>query len=92
MTEDSRARIDDGELRVRIRGLVIPATGSTNTIPTVRATVFCDGKAAATSASVPFSSTGDAEIRQQLSLPSPCGSPAVLIQPAALNRYIAFTQ
>jgi hypothetical protein len=92
VTRDSEAKVDDGQLRVKIRGLVIPTTNTTNNIAAVTATVYCDGKATATSTPVPFSATGDADIRQSVSVPIPCGSPAVLIHPGTnLGRYIAFT-
>jgi hypothetical protein len=76
----------DGRLDVRIRGLVIPpptGTGTPGPVMTVRAALYCgaDTTAAATTQSVPLSSSGDAQIRAFLTLPAKCLAPALLIQP-----------
>jgi hypothetical protein len=88
----------DGHLKVAIRGLVIPVAhgglpaGTTRPVTTVRASLFCapDASAAvATTASVPISEDGDARIDDRIALPSTCLAPTVLVQPNALNAYIA---
>jgi hypothetical protein len=76
----------DGRLDVRIRGLVIPpptGNGTPGLVTTVRAALFCDNAttAAATTQSVPLSTSGDARIRASLTLPAKCLAPALLIQP-----------
>ncbi|MEA2254690.1 MAG: hypothetical protein QOG35_735 [Solirubrobacteraceae bacterium] len=81
----------NGRIKVKVRGLVIPADASTNTpagnpLPALAATLFCNGQAVGTTAPVAFSPTGDARIDQRLDLTSlqgkPCLVPAVLINPA----------
>ncbi len=82
-----------GALEVSVNGLVLTTTGA-NPVPGLAASVFCDGTLAATTASVPFSTTGDARIHATVSLPSPCLAPAVLLNPdvtsVVTSVYIAF--
>jgi len=84
----------DGRLSLRVRGLVIPIApaNGTNPVPTLSASVFCSGALVASTATVPFSKTGDAELEQDIGeLPSPCLAPAVFVHPNAVTpRYIAF--
>jgi hypothetical protein len=88
----------DGHLKVAIRGLVIPVAhgglpaGTARPVTTVRASLFCapdTAGAVATTGSVPISEDGDARIDDRIALPSTCLSPTVLVQPNALNAYIA---
>ncbi len=84
----------DGELDVRITGLVIPALGTAGPVKTVSASLLCGGDAqvgpAATSGPAPLSSDGDAAIEAQLTLPSTCLAPIVVVHPnGGLTRYIA---
>ena len=82
-----RARLrHDGRLDVKLRGLVIPpptGNGTPGPVTTVRAALFCsdDTTPAATTQSVPLSSSGNARIRAFLTLPAKCLAPALLIQP-----------
>ncbi len=82
-----------GALEVNVNGLVLTTTG-VNPVPGLAASVFCDGTLAATTASVPFSTTCNAHIQATVSLPNPCLAPAVLLNPAApsvvTSVYIAF--
>jgi hypothetical protein len=83
-----------GRLEVNVNGLVLTTSGA-NPLPGIAASVFCGGALAATTASVPFSTTGDAHVHATVSLPSPCLAPAVLLNPATaagVNAlvYIAF--
>ncbi len=92
VSTDSRARVSDGELRVELRGLVVPTApqNGTNPVPNVSVSLVCNGKIAATSAAVPFSAAGDARIRQPIAVPSPCLAPAILVHPNTnLAAYIA---
>jgi hypothetical protein len=91
---------DNGDVKVRVKGLVIPTPPSngTNPIPNIAATVYCGGTAVGTTQSVPFSLAGDARINDTLAtpLPRPCLAPAVLLNPAAggvitTTAYIAAT-
>ena len=82
-----------GALEVNVNGLVLTTTGA-NPVPGLAASVFCDGTLAATTAPVPFSTTGNAHIHATVSLPSPCLAPAVLLNPATpspvTSVYIGF--
>jgi hypothetical protein len=82
----------DGTLRVRLRGLIIPAQGTPGPVTTVSAALYCGSAATASAASgqVPISRAGDARIDGRLALPSKCPGEVVLIQPNGLTGiYIA---
>ncbi|MBI3751155.1 MAG: hypothetical protein HY263_05810 [Chloroflexi bacterium] len=81
-----------GRLHVEVEGLVVAASG-VNPIPTGRAIVTCAGVVAATTAAVPFSTSGDAEVDATVSLPSPCFAPAVFFAGVTANgdRWFAVT-
>jgi hypothetical protein len=90
----------NGRVRVRVEGLVIPTPpqNGTNPLSNIAASVYCGGTLVDTTAAVPFSPAGDARIEATLkaALPSPCLTPAVLLNPApngAVNAavYIAAT-
>ena len=70
----------NGDLRVEVEGLIIPTTG-VNPVPRLSATVACNGIALPPTATVSFSTTGDAVIEAHLTLPSRCLAPAVLLNP-----------
>ncbi len=78
----------NGRLEVHVRGLIIPAPLlGRNPIPFFRAVVSChsvDSGGNAIIANVqtdpfPATPTGDADIEQQLTLPSPCVAPIVFV-------------
>ena len=79
---------DGGRIRVDIRGLLLPSTGTTGPVTQVAASVACSDAVAATatSKSVNLSAQGNAEISDRLTLPSPCFGPAVLIRIAGINN------
>lgn len=85
----------DGRLRVDVRGLVIPATGTPGPVATVSASLYCapDGSAAAaTTSTVAISDGGNATIDQAVSLPATCLAPVVLVNPNGnAAAYIAAT-
>lgn len=84
------AELDDGILAVAIAGLVIPP-GGTNPVASLSVSVVCGNVIAATTATVPFSPTGDASVSQAVTVPSDCAAPQVLVHPGANTRvYIAF--
>jgi hypothetical protein len=95
VVSSSKVRLRDGELRLRVTGLVIPAPAGDNTaggVDTVTATVFCNGMATPATMPVPLSDAGDARIRQDVALPHPCLAPAVLVHPnGRTGAYIAAT-
>lgn len=76
---------DDGRLRVDVRGLIIPAMGTAGPVTAVSASVACSDTVAATSAAVPLSSEGNAEIHAKLQVPSPCFGTIILVRIAGLN-------
>jgi hypothetical protein len=86
-----------GELKVEVSGLVLATTGA-NPLPDLAASIYCNGALAATTSPVPFSTTGDAAIDANVSLPAFCAAPAVLLNPATgsssstvvTGTYIAF--
>ena len=81
----------NGDLRAEVEGLIIPTTG-VNPVPRLSATVVCNGVALPPTASVPFSTTGDATIDTHVMLPERCLAPAVLLNPnSSTTTYIAAT-
>lgn len=73
----------DGRLRVEVDGLVVPTAPQrgTNPVPRVSASLACNGQVVATTATVPFSTRGDAEISAHVTIPARCLAPAVLLNP-----------
>lgn len=79
----------DGQLRVRVKGLVLAAGPSegTNPVSDFRAIVSCqtideEGDPAIVNLSTgdfPATPTGDADIRETLELPSPCFAPIIFV-------------
>lgn len=92
VVDEGFARVrEDGRVRVRVEGLVIPGTG-TGAVTTVTATVVCGGMAVATTTSAPLDTDGDARIDDTVWLPDHCSMPAVLVNPNGnAARYIAAT-
>jgi len=71
----------NGELRAKVRGLVIPNFTPPNPLAGPHglvAAVACNGAVVAMTDGVNFSARGNGNIRQKLHLPSPCLTPAVL--------------
>jgi hypothetical protein len=73
----------DGRLRLRVRGLVIPGNGTTGPVSTISASLFCgaDTMPTAQTPAVPLSSGGDARIDARVNLPAKCLAPVVLVNP-----------
>jgi hypothetical protein len=90
--EGSATLTADGSLHVEVQGLVVAASGI-NPVATGRAIVACNGAAVASTAAVPFSRAGDAEVDATVSLPSPCFAPAVFFAGVTANgdRWFAVT-
>jgi hypothetical protein len=92
VVDEGSVRVDrDGRLDVRIEGLVIPSLGGTNPVPSVSATLVCNGMPGMPTATTPLSIPGgDARIRATVAVPTPCQAPAVLVNPnGAPGVYIA---
>src|SRR5215831_7137204 len=83
----------DGEVRVKVRGLVlapsVPNVGGTNPVPSFRAIVSCttvnaQGQTEIVNISTggfPADAKGNARIHDKVTLPNPCWAPIVLIGP-----------
>ncbi len=91
--DKGRVRVDTaGNFDLRVRGLVIPTppANGTNPVPTLSASLVCNGAVVATTATVPFDTAGNARINTTVAVPSPCLAPAVLVHPNAVTSvYIA---
>jgi hypothetical protein len=85
---------EDGRIRVRFEGLVIPDVG-TGPVKTVSASLFCGTSTTpvGTTMVVPLSPAGDAEIEDQIAPPpAGCDLPRILINPNGnVATYIATT-
>jgi hypothetical protein len=83
---------EDGRIRVKITGLVIPPPIGTgvNPVASVVATLVCGDTVADSTEPFALSPAGNGSIRERISVPKSCEDPTVLIQPAG-NRtvYIA---
>ena len=88
----SEAKLElDGTVKITITGLLIPGVG-VGPVRTVTATVACNGERVATTAPAPLSTAGNAQIKDEVTLPDRCLAPAVLINPNGNpNVYIAAT-
>ena len=73
------AQVTSDAVQVVVVGLVIPGRG--NPLPTLSASIACNGAIVSTTAAVPFSSAGNAQIRARVALPDRCLAPAVLLNP-----------
>jgi len=75
--DEGRATIyANGRVHVEVEGLIVTALGR-NPAATGKVRVSCNGVPVAETATVPFSTEGDAEVDAIVSLPSPCFGPSV---------------
>ncbi len=91
----------NGNVRIAIKGLVIPVAhgtfpaGTALPVATVSASLYCapdTAAAAATTKTVPLSADGNAAISDTIALPSTCLAPIVLVHPnGSGGAYIAAT-
>ena len=90
--DESLARVrEDGRVRVRVEGLVIPGVG-TATVTSISASVVCNGMVVGTTGTAPLDTDGDARLDGMVGLPDMCDMPAVLVNPNGnAARYIAAT-
>ena len=80
----SSVRVDrDGDVRIKVRGLVIPDApfNGTNPVPALSASLVCGGVIVAETVTVPFDTAGNAKIRDEITVPERCLAPAVLLHP-----------
>ncbi len=84
---DSAVRVrDSGRLDLRVRGLLIPGKG-VGPVTSVTASLACNGEVVDTSRSAPLSATGDARIRDDLTVPQRCLAPVVMVNPNGLTGF-----
>ncbi len=76
---------DSGRLRVEVRGLILPNLGNTGPITSVAASVVCGDTVAASTAAVPLTNDGNAEIHAKVTVPSPCFGAIILVRVASVN-------
>jgi hypothetical protein len=85
----------DGELDLRLRGLIIPNLGTAGPVTTVSASLLCGADStgpAATTGAVPLSSSGNARIEERIAVPATCLAPSVVVHPnGGTGAYIAVT-
>ena len=82
----------DGELKVAVKGLIIPELGTAGPVTSIDASLFCGNETtpALTTGTAPLSANGDGTIEAMVSLPAGCQTPAVLINPLGIDSiYIA---
>jgi hypothetical protein len=79
----------NGRVHVEVQGLIVTALGR-NPAATGKVRVSCNGIPVAETATVPFSSAGDAEVDAVVSLPSPCFGPSVFFT-SATGSWFAVT-
>jgi len=80
----------NGEVRIKVFGLVIPGNTPPNPLPSLVASLVCNGMVVAATDPVPFSPDGNASFRDKFKVPKPCLAPAILLRPnaAAAAPYI----
>jgi hypothetical protein len=73
----------NGKLHVEVAGLILPNLGTPGPVKNISASLVCGGTGGtvvATSDAVSLSAAGDAEIESQISVPSTCFGPVVLVR------------
>lgn len=90
--DEGMARVrQDGRVRVRVEGLVIPGVG-TATVTSISASVVCNGMVVGTTMTAPLDKEGDARLDGMVWLPKHCHMPMVLVNPnGRVGTYIAAT-
>ena len=93
---EGEAELDsDGDLEVEVEGLLITGTGGAadgtiGSVTDVAASLTCEGAGVvATTGVFPLSAAGDAEIEDEITIPSPCVGPIILIRIGATGHWIA---
>ena len=78
----------NGKLHVKVHDLILPSTGDAGPVTAISASLVCGGSGGtvqAETASVPLSMKGDADLHGQITVPSLCFAPVVLVNTAATN-------
>lgn len=78
------------DTRIKVRRLVIPDRTPPNPLPTIVASLVCNGRVVDATEPVPFRPEGNANIREKLDVTKPCVAPVILLRPnaAAMAPYI----
>jgi hypothetical protein len=80
---------ESGRFDAKVRRLVLTSTGA-NPVPTLSASLVCNGAVVDTVGPVAYDTAGNARIRGTFDVPDRCLAPAVLINPAdRVGVYIA---
>jgi len=92
VVDEGFARVrEDGRVRVRVEGLVIPGVG-TGTVTSISASVVCNDMVVGTTGTAALDMEGDARLDGMVMLPKYCHMPRVLVNPNGNTaRYIAAT-
>jgi hypothetical protein len=91
------AKLDrKGSFEARIRGLIIPSLGNAGPVTTITISLYCspdsNTTAAFTTGPVPLSQSGNARVRQHVTVPSRCLAPVLLVHPnGGAGAFIAAT-
>jgi len=86
--EGSASLDDEGNVRVKVEGLVVAALGTPGPVTQVSVSLVCGGTGGAvvaTTGAVRLSAEGDAKIEAKINLPSSCFGPVVLVRIAGVN-------
>ena len=78
----------DGNLNLRVEGLLLHSTGTTGPVTEVSASLVCGGSGGtvvATTAAVTLTPAGNAHIHEKITLPASCIGPVILVRVAAAN-------
>lgn len=91
----------DGKIEIHVRGLILPEPpfNGVNVVPQFRGLVVCRSADAAGNAIVvqtftgpfPASTSGDSDIEDFISLPTPCFAPTVFVMHPTAVRWFATT-
>ena len=77
-----------GKLRVRVRNLILPATGDAGPVTAVSASLVCGGSGGTLQSEtdpVSLSTKGNANLHGQIDVPALCFAPVILVHIAATN-------
>jgi hypothetical protein len=88
VTEGEATLMPSGELELEVKGLLLAATGTTGPVTQIAASLVCGGSGGmvvATTPAVNLSAEGDAELEANVTPPSTCFGPVILVRVAGVN-------
>lgn len=79
--------LSDGTVDFEVEGLLLTSTGTVGPVTGVRVALTCEGTtgAVATTSVTPLDANGNAELKEQVTLPTSCLAPIFLIRIGQLN-------